>query len=162
MREGAEIVPMAARHAAIVPRIRRADYDEIWAATGLSPAIAIPYSIATSDPGWAVELHGVPVAVFGARRVARDGEVIGAPWLIATDVIERYPVHFYRVSRGIIAELKNRFSRLENRTDARNRLSVRWLAWAGFTVEPPAPWGPLGIPFHRFYYSRETGGVKDV
>ena len=88
------------------------------------------------------------MAVFGAGRA---GDGLGRPWLVGTDALERYPVHFFRVSRGIIEELLRRYERLENWTDARNRLSLRWLEWAGFNIEPAKPWGAVGLPFHRFW-----------
>ena len=34
------------------------------------------------------------------------------------------------------------------------RLSIRWLAWLGFAIDPPQPYGFLGLPFHRFHMER--------
>jgi hypothetical protein len=151
MISGAEIVRLEPRHAAIVPYLREADVDEIWAASGMDPGAAVCFSIAVSDPGWAVELNGDPVAVFGARRA---GAGIGMPWLVAADVMERHPVHFYRISRRIVEEIKGRYGLLVNWVHAENRLSVRWLKWAGFEIEPAAPWGAMGRDFHRFTWRR--------
>ena len=151
MRDGARITPLQPRHAAITPHIRRADAMEIWAAEGAPAWIGIASTIAMTEIGWAVELHGEQVAIFG---VCRSGEDSGIAWLIATDVIEEYPVHFYRVSRRIIARLKDRYAYLENWVDARNKLSLRWLAWAGFTIEDPAPWGAFGMDFCHVYWNR--------
>lgn len=151
MREGAKLVSLEPRHAAIVPYLRKADREEILASSGVPIDMAVAFSIAASSIGWAVELHDRPVAIFGARNA---GNGRGEPWLVASDVIERYPVHFYRVSRDIIERLRRKFARLENRTDARNLLSLRWLAWAGFEIDPPEPWGPEGFPFHRFWWEK--------
>ena len=137
------------RHAAIVPWLRRADVEELRAASGISPDIAVAYSIAVSRPGWAVELDGKPAAIFGAAP-GPDGT--GIPWLVATDETERHPVCFYRMSRSIIAGMRRCYDYLENWVDARNTLSLRWLAWAGFTVEDAEPRGVLGLPFHRFWW----------
>jgi hypothetical protein len=147
--EGLAVVALEPRHAAIAPRIRQADRDEILASCGLPPAMGIAMSIAASEIGWAAELLGETVAVFGACR-AGDGS--GVPWLIATDEIERHPVHFYRMSRVFIGEIKSRFGYLENWVDARNRLSLRWLAWAGFAVREPEPWGRGGMSFRRIHW----------
>lgn len=116
--------------------------------SGVSPRLAVPYTIALSAPGWAVELDGSPIAIFGAGRVSGT---LGRPWLVGTDALERYPVHFFRVSRSIIDALLERYERLENWTDARNMLSLRWLRWAGFRIEPAEPWGAEGRLFHRFW-----------
>ena len=139
-----QLVPLLPRHAAIVPRIRRADAEEIWAAQGIHPRYAIAATIATTDIGWAAEFDGEPEAIFGA---CASGAGSGFVWLIATDVIEKYPVHFYRVSKRIIGRIRERYDYLENWVDARNVLSLRWLKWAGFEIAEPAPWGVMGLDF---------------
>lgn len=42
------------------------------------------------------------------------------------------------------------FALLTNYVDARNAVSIRWLRWLGFEIEPAAPFGIHGLPFHRF------------
>jgi hypothetical protein len=152
MIEGAELVKLRPEHTAIAPYLRRADLEEVFASwggmnCGVDPALAVGFSIACSAPGWAVELNGSPVAVFGVRPV---GGRKGMPWLLATDEIERHPVHFYRISKGIIQEMRGRYGFLENWVHEENRLSTRWLAWAGFTIEPPEG----RRPFRRFWWSK--------
>ena len=144
------------RHAAIIPYLRQADAREIWAAAGLSPGFAVAYSIAYSRDAWAVLLDGKPAVVFGVGVMADAGNILGIPWLVATDEIERHPVRFYRTSKKVIALMKRRYARLMNWVDARNTLSVRWLKWAGFTIEEPAPWGAQGLMFHRFWWRRDA------
>lgn len=171
-----EIVPLTAKHADIIPRLRQADIDEIWAMEGMEPKLAVAYSIACADPGWAAELDGRTEAVFGigpAQAVASsdardtsasmrvgpvgetlDGGRIGRPWLVGSDEIEKHPITFYRMSRGIIGEMKTRYAMLENWVDARNKLSIRWLEWGGFHIEPAENTGYENIPFHRFWWAR--------
>jgi hypothetical protein len=74
---------------------------------------------------------------------------LGAPWLLATPEIERHPVTFYRMSKRLFPRLASGYDRLVNWVDARNVLSLRWLAWLGFETGPPAPWGALGLEFHK-------------
>ena len=154
----ARLVRLEPRHAAIVPYLRQADVDEITAASGGSPKVAVAYSIVASRPGWAVELDGKPIVLFGAspalKKIEGEYTVIGSPWLVGTDEIEKYPVHFFRVSKDLIGVMKARYSHLENWTDERNTLSLRWLEWAGFVIEPAAPYGPYGKRFHRFWWKR--------
>ena len=147
-----EIVPLEPRHADIIPRLRKADRDEIFAMEGIDPKLAVAYSIACASPGWAAELDGRTEAVFGVGTL--DGGRIGRPWLVGTDEVEKHPVAFYRLSRGIIDEMKARYAVLENWVDARNKLSIRWLAWAGFHIEPAANVGYENMPFHRFWWAR--------
>ncbi|MBQ7263648.1 MAG: hypothetical protein IJR14_08005 [Synergistaceae bacterium] len=134
--------------------------EEIRAMTGTGPAVPVALSIAEARPGWAVELGGRPVAIFGAGP-AGDG-ITGRPWLVGTDEIERHPVTFYRMSRPLVEEMRRRYERLENWTDARNMLSLRWLGWLGFHIEPPEPMGAEGRPFHRFWMERGDEDVHDA
>ena len=151
-----EIVPLTAKHADIIPRLRQADIDEIWAMEGMDPKLAVAYSIACADPGWAAELDGRTEAVFGIGPVGEtlDGGRIGRPWLVGSDEIAKHPITFYRMSRGIIGEMKTRYAMLENWVDARNKLSIRWLEWGGFHIEPAENTGYENIPFHRFWWAR--------
>ena len=150
---GLEIVPLESRHGDIIPRLRKADKDEIRAMEGISPDLAVAYSIACADPGWAAELDGRTEAVFGVGPVHYLGPKnwgMGRPWLVGSDEIEKHPVAFYRLSKKIIVEMKTRYAVLENWVDARNKLSIRWLEWAGFHIEPAANIGYENRPFHRF------------
>jgi hypothetical protein len=146
-----ELTKAVPGHAAIVPYLRQADVAEIWASTGLSPAFAVSYSIAHSKDAWAVLLDGKPQAVFG---VGNFGVNSGVPWLVATDEIEKHPVRFYRMSKPMIAILRHKYEHLVNWVDARNKLSLRWLKWAGFTIDDPEPWGIYGLMFHRVWWKR--------
>ena len=152
MISGARVVELEPRHARIVPYVREADRAEVWASAGCSVASAVAFSIATSRIGWAVEIEGEPVAIFGVG----DAVGGGVPWLLATDAVERFPVHFYRVSKGIVAGMRRRYDYLENYVDARNTLSIRWLKWAGFAVEDPEPFGAAGVDFHRFWWRNRS------
>ena len=115
-------------HAAIAAHLRKADLDEINLLSRLSPDIAVAYSIAASEKGYAVFCNGELCAIFGV-----SGGVI---WLVGTDTISKHPIAFYRISRLCFKNLCKGYSRLENFVDARNFLSLRWLKWLGFDVQP--------------------------
>jgi len=146
-----KIVRLEPRHAAVIPRLREADREEIRAMTGIDPKLAVALSVAASDPGWAAELDGRVEAVFGVGPV--NGS-LGRPWLVGTDEIEKHPVLFYRMSRGIVADMRARYEQLVNWVDARNELSIKWLRWLGFHIEGPEPAGVNGELFHRFWWER--------
>lgn len=152
---GVTVEPLAPGHARIMPYLRRSDREEMAAASPLYPALQIGYSIATSRPGYAVLIHGEPVALFGASG-GQDGT--GVPWLLATDEIERHGLAFYRASKKFIAEMRGMYDYLENYVDERNVLSVRWLRWAGFEMDDAVPFGS-GM-FHRFWWKK--GGDSSV
>lgn len=43
-KANARLVPLEPRHAGIVPHLRRADIEEIWAMSGVSPRLAVAYT----------------------------------------------------------------------------------------------------------------------
>jgi hypothetical protein len=135
------------RHAAIVPYLRQADVDELRDGFGVSPAWGVAYSIAGSRPGFTALADGKPAVLFGVGPTLEKGA--GVPWLVATPEIERHPVTFYRASRRIFPKLAERYERLVNWVDARNTLSLRWLAWLGFETEGPVPFGAGGLDFYK-------------
>ena len=133
-------------HAAITPYLRQSDIDEITAFTGISPDLAVAYSIAATERGFAVFLDGRLCAVFG---VAHGGII----WLVGTDDITCHPITFYRVSRRIFNRLNSGYSHLENYVDTRNNQCLRWLKWLGFSIDTPKPHGAGG--FHHVIWTRK-------
>ena len=121
-----KILPLSPEHAAIVPYLRKADLDEIALTCDLSPSLAVSFSIAHSDKGFAAFIDDMLCAVFGVD----DGII----WLIGTDEISNHPISFYRVSKKIFPLLCEGYDSLCNYVDTRNTLSLRWLQWLGFHV----------------------------
>ena len=122
------LVPLEPKHAAIAPYLRRADIEEHKAISNIPNDVALAYSIAYSERGFAVEYKGRIAAIFGV-----NGGVI---WLVGTDEIAEHPITFYRLSKKIFERLSDGYERLFNFVDERNTLSLRWLKWLGFTIEP--------------------------
>ena len=93
--------------------------------------------------GPAIALWGVgPVSLIEGR---------GCPWLMAADAFETRGFDIARLSRPLLAGMRDLYPHLENRVDARHTKAVRWLSWLGFTIDSPARWGVEGRPFHRFW-----------
>ena len=140
-----EIIPLKPEHAAIVPYLRKADIDEITAFSGISPDLAVSFSIATSERAFAAILDDRLCAVFGVCH--------GVIWLVGTNEITQHPVTFYRASRKIFKAISSGYSRLENYVDTRNSLSLRWLEWLGFDIGTPELCGS-GV-FHHVIWTRK-------
>ena len=164
-----EIERLEPRHAAIVPYLRGEDVDELRDGLGVSAAWGVAYSIACSRPGFAVfrgaggEAPGngvqgsatpaeAPAVIFGIGASLEKG--LGVPWLLATEEVERHPVTFYRMSKSLFPLAVSGYERLVNWVDARNVLSLRWLVWLGFRMEPAVPFGVKGLGFHRMDWER--------
>ena len=156
-----EIVQARPEHASIVPHLRAADIEEIRASTGLPPCAAVAYSIAASK-AWCVLLDGAPIVLWGLGppEMGNPAKHPGSGpkalvWLVGTEEIERYPVMFYRVSKRLFPQVCAWHEELANWVDARNILSLRWLAWLGFDIGKPEPHGVLGLPFHFVKFRKE-------
>ncbi len=133
-----QIVPLLPEHAAITPYLRQQDLNEIHAMTDYPPALAVAYSIANSERGFCAMLDNNPCAVFGVAQ--------GTIWLVGTDEITKHPIAFFRVSRNIFPKLSHGYHVLQNFVLDTNTLSLRWLHWMGFHIDPPVN------HFHHVYF----------
>lgn len=138
---------------AIVPHLRRADRDEVYWQGGLPPELIVPLSVHAGS--LCAEVDGQPQALFGcAERSALTRSA--APWLLGTQWLEDNPVHVLRHSRRHVAKWQHTWHHLSNHVSAENAVSIAWLRWLGFTMDPVAPHGPFAKPFHKFWWDRHV------
>jgi hypothetical protein len=133
----------------VAAHCRDADRAEFLAASGRTPEEVVRDGLADSVmafTGWAGE---DPVCVFGVATWSLVAGV-GIPWMVGTDQLPRHSRALLRTSRPAVELMHARFPELVNYVDARNVAAIRWLRWLGFKVEPAAPYGVAGLPFHRF------------
>lgn len=76
--------------------------------------------------------------------------------MLTTDEIAQAAIPFWRENRKYLSSLLERYDMLFNYVDARHTASIRWLRRLGFSMEPAAPFGVDGVPFHRFEMRGET------
>lgn len=143
---------------AIAADMRAEDRREVWASHRHTPAQALTVSLERSELAWTCIIDDVPAFMWGA---ARNGSLItrrGAPWLLGTPVLgqRRVSLEFLRQCPDYVARMQARFPRLENYVHARNRLSIRWLRWLGFTVETAASVVMHDEPFFVFWRERHV------
>lgn len=132
----------------LAPHLRAADAGELRA-NGRQPLEGLLRCCDVSAQLSAITLGARPLALFGFADL---GEGTGCPWLLGSDeLVTDHRVWFLRHTPEIVSSGDHRWTRFWNRVDARNSLHVRWLRWAGFTVDPPAPHGPYGLPFHPIH-----------
>jgi len=145
------VVPSEVDMVAHVARnLRQADLDEAWAFYGRDPREMVMESFHKSHMCWTGLLAGEPVISFGCVTEDRL-ESRGVPWLVGTPKLEQVPFTFARLSRPFLRRMKERHICLTNHVDVRNGLAIKWLRWLGFTIDPAAPAGPFGLPFHHFW-----------
>lgn len=133
----------------LVNNLRHADIEEIRASGDLLPIEAVQQCVALSAPCWAAVINGELAAIFGAAPISLIGP-IGTPWLLGTPVMDRHPRTVISTSRPYLALIQAAYPQLVNWVDVRNTRSIRWLKALGFNFHPAAPYGPRGLPFHRF------------
>lgn len=150
-----EIVKYEDWHGAhVANNIRMSDRREIYYLSTLAPWAAIKSTAALRVAGWACLLDGKPVCIFGVNRKTMISD-IGVPWLLGTDGLDAYGVLLAMQSRVYIDRMAECFPLLENFALAENRSTLRYLKWLGFAMDDPAPAGPFGASFVRFYRGRE-------
>ncbi len=133
--------------------MRQADRDEVFAASGRTPAQALVFSLRKSSLAYTAIINGVPEVIFGAG----DLNVLtntGAPWLLGTDAVTKHYVAFLRGSVHWRGQLLRRYSTLRNLADDRNAASKRWLKWLGFTLFDPVTAGHERRAFRLFELRR--------
>jgi len=134
---------------AVADCLRPADRQEIWAATLATPHEALDISLSFSTLAWTGLIDGVPFVMFGVAA-ASPWCRHGIPWLLSGPQIEIHRTAALRLCRRYIKEIAEQHPILANFVDARNRTSIRWLKWLGFTVKPAIPYGPFNLLFHPF------------
>ncbi len=133
------------------PNLRAADVEEVRAASGFGAIDALGRSFDFSTHVWVVrDIGGHPLALWGVGPLSLV-EGRGCPWLLASDAFEALGADIARLSRPLLAGMRELYPRLENHVDTRHAKSVRWLQWLGFTIEPASPWGVENRPFHRVW-----------
>lgn len=142
----------------LAPRLRKADVDEVYAATGRKARDALIEAFDLADHVSALLVDGRCEAVAGTVPHPTDG--LGVIWMLASDkaTLKRRP--FLETNRGFIAECLERHEALSNFVDERNTQAIRWLRWLGFRILDPRPFGFLGLPFRQFWMDRPATSVS--
>lgn len=136
---------------AVANNMRWQDIAELQAMRGedVSVSDTLFSAVRRSSHCWAAVKDDAVLAVFGIAPVSLlDG--LGAPWLLATPNAERFAGALVKQGREYISIMQRIYPRMVNFVDARNRKSIRWLKWLGFTIHDPVPMGVMQLPFHKF------------
>ena len=129
--------------------MRKSDIEEAWAYSHSKPIEAIVNSVKGSRWAFTVRVDGESVCICGICDGSMEG--IGVPWLLATDLFENYPRYIMKLGKDFIRQYLTAYVSLVNYVKADNEKTIRWLKWLGFTVDPPAPFGPDLVNFCYFH-----------
>jgi hypothetical protein len=143
---------------AIEQNMREVDKLEAWATSHQTPYEALHSSFEASTwlaTGMADDLAVIIAGVVPA--VDKDGAPFGVPWALASESFKEHSHQFLKTTRSMVQAMAQSFPLLINFVDIRNTASIRWLDWAGFTVDKePQPFGVENRPFRRFYHMRSA------
>ena len=144
------IVPATMAHAEeLAANMRKADVAEIWAAGRHKPLEALKLSLVVSRDPKAGLVDGRVVCMFGIAAPTLMS-FTGVPWLLGSEELARHWRYFLRANIPVVARMREEYDVLANYVDARNKTAIRWLKWLGFDIKEAQPYGPDGLPFHRF------------
>lgn len=133
----AHIVPATREHAyRLGPVMRDEDVVEVYSMTGMLPVEAVEASINASSNAWACYFGNDIACVFGISPVNMANGVM-APWALTAEIVDRYPILFYKTSRQVIDWMRAHFPTLVNRIEARNGKAIAWARRVGFDVADP-------------------------
>ncbi len=146
-----EVVPATLEHAReLAVTMRHEDVLETWAATHMGNYEVLENSVKVSRDAWTGLVDGRVLAMFGVvttTALSRDG----CPWLLGSQEVGAHGRAFARFSKEYIRLIAPRYDTLANFVDANYPEAIRWVRWMGFKIEPAAPFGPEGAPFHLFW-----------
>lgn len=133
----------------LAPRLRAADRAEILAA-GVDPQAALVDGIAGSTWAYSVRVNGEVAAIVGVAPMGLLLGETGVPWLLASDLALKHWRRLVITGPWWIDRMHDTYPNLVNMVHSRNRLAIKWLRYAGFTVHEPTIRMPTGELFHLF------------
>lgn len=136
----------------IADNMREADAVEVRASGGYTPIEALELSMKKSIRSVIVYADDVPLTALGVapKGILSD---VGIPWLLSAEQSLKHKREFLKLSPPVIDEMLDIYPKLINYVHNKNKLSIRWLKWLGFTIENPEPIR-TGELFHRFHIER--------
>lgn len=134
-------------------RLRGDDERECYAMMGISADEGLQKGFDKSLLVWVGLLDGVPFNCFGVTSTSTLNYK-GIPWMLGTDAIQHVKKEVKLQSRFYVRRMLSHFEILENWVDTRNKVSIAWLDWCGFTVEAPEIYGFEKKLFHRFWMKK--------
>ena len=124
-------------------RLRPANREEIKALVDLDEQVALGLFADSAEEIYEVKLGGATACVMGVHA--------GVVSLVFAEWVDALPLSFFKTSRKVVDELRQRYPELGGHIYCHNHFSLRWARFLGFKIEPAQPYGPKQELFHRFY-----------
>jgi hypothetical protein len=111
--------------------LREGDKREIAATSGRTPHQALIHAMSVSDLCWGATLDEVPAGMWGVRTLSILGG-LGVPWFLSGNVINKYPIKFYKVSQDMLTIMHEKYPVLVQAIDFRYKEAIEWAERIGF------------------------------
>lgn len=131
--------------------IRREDYAEWFAGTGLPFEVAIQPTLGEGlHSRIALDDDGVGLMAWGLDRTSESGST--NVWMFATERAARRAVSLHRKLLPEFLLMRSMRPYLHAWSYAKNPAHHRWLEWLGFVFQREAGLEPFGLPFKLYTY----------
>lgn len=140
----------------IAANMRQADKDEVVASTAFSIIEALRQGVAMSHDSSVVSYQGTPLFVGGLCLVDEDR---GCPWQLCTSDAKKHAKVLLVTGRQGLKHWLSIRPQLGNFVDSRNRDSIAWLKWLGFSFGRPLLLPEGTVPFIPFSITRSGAHV---
>lgn len=92
--------------------------------------------------------HSRALGILGVCEASREWS---CPWLVGTNALEFHRRELAVLSVRLFPRIAARFPNMKNYVDARNGVSIAWLARLGFRLGEPVAYGVAGLDFVPFW-----------
>jgi len=136
----------------LAPKLREIDQKELRALGWHTPREGLEASLKLSVRAFTAVIEGEAGMMWGVCPWGGMLSLIGIPWMLAADIIERPDIsrEFVRQSKPYAKDIEMGFLRLGNLVHADNALAIRWLKWLGYSFMD-MPETLKGEKFLRFW-----------
>ncbi len=143
-----EIVLVRDEHIkALSDTLQQSEKDSAMALYGMTAEEAIRSSLDESFKSSTWLAFDKVVSIQGICRPSLLSPFV-CPWTLVGDGVKHYPKVFLRGSKVRIENLLDEYGWLKNHVYHKNKDSIRWLKWIGFTIHPAQPLGENNSLFH--------------
>lgn len=115
----------------IHPDIRK----EVETLSSLPYEASIRDTIGRAVESWTIQSDDGVLGIFGINRLQLLSDK-GVPWLLTTYKIKKYVKPLLPLTKVALSYWLKQYNVLENYVPENYSAAIRWLKWAGFTIEP--------------------------
>lgn len=136
--------------AALAPRLRACDKQEVLAAGSVSPEASLRNGYENSVLCLTVvDCDGAPQLMAGVAP--SHDPLLGYVWMLSSDYLLTQRKALMKLTPEYLDKFHKLYPLLTNVMDARNKVHERWLRRVGFSfINTIQEYGPQGLPFHTF------------